>query len=379
MTLCAFLVFATTICLASPSNIEVEISSSCGTVYDGITGGRFDMEFQTSTNTLGANWFGFGSDVLFYEWAIASAEAIPSRFINRESCFEDFRVVPNVQNWEQVKLSTSAFSSDLKLVPGSRYHVIVRATLNSGRKIVSISNGVLIITSQEQGAPEIGKRVTTKSIPEPKSLHEVSRRNHVVFSTGSCPIDAQNNCAAAAVSVQDKLSELYGPPVYSRPKPVGFVPVIAAGDLKEEDENSGDDDDNNQAPHWVLAPILVGGVLLFALLCLCVFLIGFFAARRPSGGGDEGPTNNDYGDIGLIGGDASGKDYAARAGVVAGAVDTETRVEFPDTQIRRLSITHDEAPDLDLGGGSRSPRRKHPIMSSTSSSFRDYRSVGGAS
>ena len=44
----------------------------CGTIYDGLTSGKFDIQYQSSRTTVGANWFDFGPNILAYEWAIFS-------------------------------------------------------------------------------------------------------------------------------------------------------------------------------------------------------------------------------------------------------------------------------------------------------------------
>ena len=59
----------------SINSIKNETSNSsikCGKVFDGLTNGSIDMEIQTSTTTIAANWVDFGDEVLLFEWAIVS-------------------------------------------------------------------------------------------------------------------------------------------------------------------------------------------------------------------------------------------------------------------------------------------------------------------
>jgi hypothetical protein len=93
---------------------EITISPSApptpGAVFDG---DGADIDTQTSTSTMRANWSGFiptGGDALVrYEWAIGAAPGLS-----------------NVQGWVNVGLATSASNSSLSLSPGVKY-VSVRA------------------------------------------------------------------------------------------------------------------------------------------------------------------------------------------------------------------------------------------------------------
>jgi hypothetical protein len=70
VTFCAFLAFAV-LCVEGVVTDEL-----CGQVYDGLTEGRSDMDTLPSTSILGANWDGFDSSVLSYDWAIFSESVI---------------------------------------------------------------------------------------------------------------------------------------------------------------------------------------------------------------------------------------------------------------------------------------------------------------
>ena len=82
---------------------------------------------------------------------------------------------------------------------------------------------------------------------------------------------------------------------------------------------------------------------------------------------------DDKQDIGDLEDDRDGKDYGNRGGVNKADTATNTKVEFPDTNIRRLSVDHND--EEEVSEEVKGTRRKHPIASSASSSFRDYRSV----
>jgi hypothetical protein len=74
--------FAVVVVLVSVGAL-VQADPTCGVVYDGLapyasSSSRFDLATQTSTSTIAAHWFGFGDDVLNYEWAVASAAQLPS-------------------------------------------------------------------------------------------------------------------------------------------------------------------------------------------------------------------------------------------------------------------------------------------------------------
>jgi N-acetylneuraminic acid mutarotase len=99
-----------------------------GVVFDGPGA---DIDTQTSTSTLEANWSGFAAGVsdsiASYEWAIGTAPGLS-----------------NVQGWINVGLATSAINSSLSLSPGVKY-VSVRAV--SGLGLVSspaTSDGVQV-------------------------------------------------------------------------------------------------------------------------------------------------------------------------------------------------------------------------------------------
>jgi MYXO-CTERM domain-containing protein len=100
-----------------------------GTVSDGL---GTDIDSQTSTSTIEANWTGFtaslGDPISFYEWAIGTASGLT-----------------NVQGWVNVGTATNATNSTLSMSPGMRF-VSVRATSVSGlTSTVATSDGVQVL------------------------------------------------------------------------------------------------------------------------------------------------------------------------------------------------------------------------------------------
>lgn len=357
----------------------------CGVVRDGLNG-QIDMEIQLSNSTIAANWSGFGDSVILVEWAIVSAsQRLPSADLG-ERCFSDMRVVADVQPWTRLaKTATSAASTTLSLEVGESYAVLVRATFRSGSQVTVASNGVRVMSHEE--AEKLMPRVA-------REVEQVEREAEVPV-TAHCPIDNENRCRQSIESVGDFLENIYGPAEFPILQSVnGDVFLVgsngnraAAGlnsreqlaeDEANPDDDDGDDDDDDNGKPWILG-IIFGLVFLLALLLLALLIIRLAGGGLPEREPREKKPKQENVDLGEFADPLERKDYGMREGVGAGDATTETRVEFPDTQIRRLSITHDEGAAAAAAAGaaedSKSPRRKHPIMSSASSSFRDYRSV----
>ena len=78
-----------------------------------------DIDYQTSTTTLSANWAGVFADaesgITGYEWAIGTTSG-----------------GTNIQGYTSVGTSTSATNSSLSLTSGTKYYVTVRATNGDG-------------------------------------------------------------------------------------------------------------------------------------------------------------------------------------------------------------------------------------------------------
>lgn len=380
-TLCVvFVLMSTTLGLLSgvaasapdviPLHTRFDNQPTCGTVYDGLTNGRFDMQIQTSTTSIGANWMNFGSNVLFYEWAIISDRVrIPSFRTGR--CVDSFRGAPDIQSWTLVQKATFASNSKVHLEIGRQYFVLVRATFRGGIQVVAVSDGVTII--DEKSVRQFERSTSVES--ETKSQTHSHEQRYIVnqpgakeaCSTNSCPLDEDNRCRAAAVKVSAYLQEFYGPPNWEREN-LAIDPIFVIYDSRFAPDlnNNDDDDDTNTA--WYIAPI-VGGVLLILCCVLLLLLLGaiIFTAALPE------PAEKPQGEsINFAEAEREKKGYGLREGVGTGEATTGTRVEFPDTQVRRLSLSHPNEGGPAEIAESRSPRRKHPIMTSTSASFRDY-------
>ena len=187
-----------------------------------------------------------------------------------------------------------------------------------------------------------------------------------------CTIENENRCRQTRQSVGDYLDQIYGRAVFqtvnlmSETSSTLFrVPQqVSSSDLHYDDE---DDDDEHQSPSWILAPIL-GFIFLLFLLALClVFLITFCCCFCGGKRRDEEEKK----EIGDIEDRDEGKDYGNRGAVGTADTTTQTKVEFPDTNIRRLSVDHND--EGDVTEEVKGTRRKHPIATTSSSSFRDYR------
>ena len=240
---------------------------------------------------------------------------------------------------------------------GTTYYNILRTTFRSGELFFSISNGVEIISSELDNhfiefniIPDANKKLT-------------ERDTEIIVQT--CPIDANNQCRNAQISVGERLNEIYGPAHFLTDQ---LVELVVYGSIDRENHGDDDDDDDNQAPAWILAPVIVGAFLFYCLI-LILALLGILLFRRSSGPAEERPASVNFNES-----KKEAKSYGQRDGMDVVDATTETRVEFPDTNIRRLSISHDNVPeDLENAEKDNGRGRKHPIMSSGSSSFRDYR------
>ncbi|MBI4564246.1 MAG: hypothetical protein HY716_06095 [Planctomycetes bacterium] len=109
---------------------------SAGVVHDGLGA---DIDTQTSTTTIQANWSGFsasGEDAIAsYEWSIGSAFGLT-----------------DIQGWTDVGLATNATHSSLSLTVGTTYYVQVRAVSDLGLvSPVSSSDGVEVVTPPSDG------------------------------------------------------------------------------------------------------------------------------------------------------------------------------------------------------------------------------------
>ena len=105
-------------------------------VFDGIGSG--DLEFDTSSKTIGAHWGPFHGDlkdpVIGYEWAVGT-------YVGLDNIME-FTEVGLV-----TRVSRSLSGADIQLEPGVRCYVTVKATSLSGRTSNKSSNGYIVDTT----------------------------------------------------------------------------------------------------------------------------------------------------------------------------------------------------------------------------------------
>jgi len=309
-------------------------------------------------------------------------------------------------DWTNAHRSKSVSASNLHLTVGETYFVLVRTTYSDGQQVVASSDGVLVTAA----APKIS---TDASSPQQQQQQQQRKARSVAVDVNSvsntCPIDAANRCRQSSQSVGALLQSMYGDPVFNPESPIALLFLVGrlsdrarAGifphtpftqNFQRDYEGIGlvgktaefgdalipppqshhDDDDgyiSGDAPAWVIAPIAVG--IFLCGLVVFLFLLVLRVFRR--GDRETGGSSSGGGGAFAAGADASEKkDYAGRNNIGVANTSDRTDISFPDTAIRRLSITHNDTNVEDLEEATRSPRRKHPIMQSTSSSFRDYR------
>ncbi|MBM4062228.1 MAG: hypothetical protein FJ265_14195, partial [Planctomycetes bacterium] len=103
---------------------------AAGVVMDGLGG---DVDTQTSTTTLSANWAGFTDDsgtIEAYRWAIGTTPG-----------------GTEIQDWASVGTATEATTTSVALSPGTTCYVAVRAYDPAGNvSPAAVSDGVTIET-----------------------------------------------------------------------------------------------------------------------------------------------------------------------------------------------------------------------------------------
>jgi hypothetical protein len=108
--------------------VTIDVSGpTAGSVNDG-TGS--DIDSQTDTRSISANWSGFAdpqSGIARYDWAIGTSPG-------------GQQVLP----FTSVRTATRATKTSLRLTRGTTYYVSVRATNGAGSSTVATSDGVLI-------------------------------------------------------------------------------------------------------------------------------------------------------------------------------------------------------------------------------------------
>jgi len=221
----------------------------CGYVYDGdkLT---HDLDFQVSKSTVQANWFGFETStivILRYEWAIVSKKLVTDEFFveAKNRCRGLFVGEPDVMDWKSVGVATAATATNLKLVTGETYYVLVRAYNMFGSVILTNSDGVKIVepdttstststssTSTSTATPSLETVTAQGSLPEgsvtademgvPPQLEfsalaedSTITKKAVQEATAISDLCTANYCRRK-VPVGAFLTELYGPPIYTR-------------------------------------------------------------------------------------------------------------------------------------------------------------------
>jgi len=362
-----------------------------------------------TVSRLAADWSNFqveSDPVLQFEWAVITQELADTLLMTAEkNCIVRLGKLPDVQSWTSTGRRTHGESA-VALENDKNYHALVRATYASGKiSAIAFSSAIRV--------EEVHVRRARDEAQAPR--RHVKRDSVVPVTTigGSdvCPIDIANRCRQAQSRVSDLLNTMYGPPQWSvellpfrTPEleyaalaqatgfidpnfntptvfPKNFVQLqneVLAGNLIPYIDNhhhsSRDHEPGNRA--WVLGIVIpiAAGVMILALLAILGLFIWRhwqsrdeeFAPRR------EEPAAAAYG--APLAADEEDVSYRQGRGALTTEASDRTRVEFPDTAIRRLSITHNDA-EAPADDDSKSPRRKHPIMQSASSSFRDYRNV----
>lgn len=404
-TLPLLLLGALLLVAVSASNSQTEVDGDrCGFAFDGLAYGTYDLRKQTSLSTLAAHWDGFSDDVLMYEYAVITEKYLPYLQEKSGHCGV-FTTEPDVIQWTNVRNANSIALNSLKLEVGETYHFLVRATYRSGRQGVVATDGVQVVEREESEHVGSEHHREARGIRVERATASVEA--HV--STGDCPIDAENRCSASRVSVGEFLQETYGDPVFNRASDydlqiligtdaararAGIYPdnaatrngpkdfegiglLVATEDFARYEDSDGDDDNDGggglgkgEAPLWALAPLLA---FVLILCIIAVILVVLRVALRGETDYSSGGQSSSYGSSLAASEVDESKDYSQRKGANVGAANDRTEVHYPDTQIRRLSITHNEGEEGDLlEEATKSPRRKHPIMSTQSSSTRNY-------
>lgn len=214
-----------------------------GTVLDG-TGA--DLAFQSSNDTLSANWSGFSdpeATTLVYEWAIGT-----------------FAGGADVRAFSSVGYATSASASGLALTPGTLYFVTVRATNFEGLQTTASSDGV---------------RVT------PETTITGSPSNPSVVSDPTFTFAA--NVGGCTFSYQ-----LDGGPVV----PLGAATFVALSGLQagthtftvSATSSGGDTDPTPASFTWLIPIVIVDGTAPLLNPLESQLFVSYFTISPPSGG-----------------------------------------------------------------------------------------------
>ncbi|HEB54466.1 MAG TPA: hypothetical protein ENI87_14540 [bacterium] len=117
------------------------IPPQAGQVFDGASLG-VDVDGQSETTTLSANWTGFVDDsgvIAAYEWAIGTSAG-----------------ATDVQPWTGVGVTATAANTNLSLVPSTTYYCSVRAYDEAGNVSVAASSDGITINGSSGGGGSQG-------------------------------------------------------------------------------------------------------------------------------------------------------------------------------------------------------------------------------
>ena len=116
--------------MATSNGVTVDTTAPVATGLPN-DGAGADLDYQTSTTTLAANWATVFADaqstIAGYEWAIGTTSG-----------------GTNVQGYTSVGTATSGSNSSLSLTAGTTYYVTVRATNGAGLQSTATSDGVTV-------------------------------------------------------------------------------------------------------------------------------------------------------------------------------------------------------------------------------------------
>jgi len=208
--------------------------TACGRVFDGERTG--DISVYTIGEPFTAHWSEFepklASDIetiVQYEWAVVSSSALnlkeDSPLCGLKPFFDG---LPDVAPWISTGRKTFGVRSfapdDIKLTPGSGYHVVVRAVAGDGHLLHAVSDGFVAQEPALITAPQPGShRLRDRTVGDGATLHTAKRslvpivnavadNGFVIDPNAICPIDEANRCRQAGVNIGNFLTDLYGPP-----------------------------------------------------------------------------------------------------------------------------------------------------------------------
>ena len=283
--LCLIVLF---VAVATASNLI-----RCGQVIDGLS---TDVDTLQVNSRVQASWSGFedGKErnrIIRYEWAIISSNIATSSVLERECRITSgIRGLPDVYGWQNVGTATVAIANNVNLVAGEKYYIIVRATTALGEQRYTNSDGFI---AQAKSEDNLNKR----SLENEKKV----TRDETTSSGGDsvCSIDQAWACAAAQVSIRERLDAVYGPASgqflpFNLASATAFV-VIPLGELGTEDDpesNNGGGGGGASLNVGTIIGIGIGITAFFCLLTIGAIIIASFTGKGGLGGDNVRPHQN---------------------------------------------------------------------------------------